>query len=278
MTIGADDPELWFVDDVPLNTLGYNISSWGATRQAPPGLRGADYVVPYRPGTVWNPKTMDSGTITLGMWVQGSDPTTGLVPVVAVTHGASPWYLAGTTNVQLAQKQFRTNWRTLRRLLFTPNRQFVLKKTFYDDVTDSNITATTMAQYSGGLELDINGGPNHAAFTVDLLLSDRRFYSTDNIDSNYGVTLAVGGDVFTNNIQLTIAGGGSRMKNDTTGVSVTNNNTGSITLNCFNYTSTGNLGNVVISGPPGPWFWLEPGNNVLSGLGTASLTYNRAWL
>lgn len=148
-----DFGETWAVDGVSLQTYAYNIVTWGASRQEPIKLKGGNTPIPFRAGSRWYKKSLDSRVISLAMWVIGANA-------------------AGQGN---SRQQFEMNWRKLRRLLWTPDREIVLTKTFYDDVSNSFITAKAKAQYVGGLSPDMNG-QRRASFVVDLMLADPLFY------------------------------------------------------------------------------------------------------
>lgn len=67
------------VDGVRLDTLAWNIETLDG-RLSVPGLRGEDPIVPGLDGVVYVPnKSADAGSMTLTMWVRGSDAD-GLVP------------------------------------------------------------------------------------------------------------------------------------------------------------------------------------------------------
>lgn len=181
----------WSVDGFPLQTFAYNISSWGGSRQSPPPFRGDDVLIPHRPGKRWLPKQVDSRTITLGMWVVG-----------AAQDGTIP------TNTTM-RRMFERNWRMLRKLLWTPDREIALTKIFYDD-DDLIRTATAQAQFAGGLEPSMNGR-TRASFTVDLTLADPFFYSsrtlyTMTLPGTPTVAVPAQGDVPTDTVKLTFTG------------------------------------------------------------------------
>ncbi|AMM44297.1 minor tail protein [Arthrobacter phage Kitkat] len=72
----------------------------------------------------------------------------------------------------------RNNWRALRNLLWTPGRQIALTRRWYD-ANGVLQTATAMAQYSGGMEPDVEAGGHRLKFTVDLFLADPFFYGAE---------------------------------------------------------------------------------------------------
>lgn len=175
----------WSVDGVSLQTHAKNIQTLGA-RFSPPPLRGEDILIPYAKGRRWVPKVADSRVIPLAMWVRGYNDD-GSVSANAV-------------------RKFEENWRALRNLLWTPDRQVLLQKRFY--VNGLLRSATAKAQFSGGLEPTMIGRAG-AKFVVDLTLADPYFYD-DELKTfnlvNGNNTLAVLGDVPTENLKLTING------------------------------------------------------------------------
>lgn len=141
------------VDGTSLQTLCQNLTTWGDDREGVPDLRGDDTLIPYRAGRKWVAKVPDSRTIGLKGWVVGADADGNIGDV----------------------EVFRKNWRLLRRLLWTPGRQFALTKRWLADDGTTVLSATAMAEYAGGLTPKMTG-PNRATFNVDLLLADPFFY------------------------------------------------------------------------------------------------------
>jgi hypothetical protein len=146
------------VDGVPLATLGYNVITWGGDRETPPPLRGANLQVPGMPGQSFTNKVEDARSITLSMWVQGSN-IDGTVPTT-----------------QTARATFENNWKTLRKLFYTPRRQIALTKRFRPYGSSTVIAATAKAQYAGGLSPTMQG-ELEAVFSVQLTLTDPYFYT-----------------------------------------------------------------------------------------------------
>lgn len=217
----------WSVDGESLQTFAFNISLLGGDRDAPPALRGSDINVPYLPGSVWTPRTPESRTITLGMWVAGANED-GTIPI--------------SENLR---RTYDRNWKHLRRLLWTPRRQFTLTKRFWVETAEleaggvnttslpkdglwSLYTATAKASYAGGLNPQMTG-PARATFTVDLLLSDPFFYgptveflfSTATGGSNPGPnrTVTILGDDLSTQVEVEFLGPltSPRMTNSTEG-------------------------------------------------------------
>lgn len=149
--------EYWDVDGTSLQTLVHNIEVWPG--EAPPPLRGDNVVVPHRAGSLWVPKVSDSRTITFAMWVVGE--------AIPASEGVT---------ARSARQVFEDNWRSLRALLWQPNRQVSLTKRWKPGATV--VSASALAQFAGGLEPD-SSGPHSAKFTVDMHLADPYFYGSN---------------------------------------------------------------------------------------------------
>lgn len=179
----------WDVDGESLQTYAQNITTLGGDRLTPPPVRGANLTVPFAPGEVWVPKVPDARTITLGMWISGANED-GTIPT-------SPG----------PNQKFMDNWRTLRRLLWRPRRQFTLTKRFWlpraelvaagvdADALPRNgtyrlLSASAKGEFAGGLSPQMDG-PGHAAFTVDIRLADPYFYSAQ-IERPFSVMAGTG--------------------------------------------------------------------------------------
>lgn len=150
----------WSIDGVSLQTYAFNISTWGGDAQSVPNLRGDDLTIPYAAGDVWLDKVPDARTISFGMWVIGANED-GTLPV----EGSS-------------RELFEKNWRMLKKLMWTPNRQVNLTKRFRDWNTGEIVEATAKAQFAGGLQPTMNG-TQRAQFTVQFKLADPFFYGEE---------------------------------------------------------------------------------------------------
>lgn len=144
--------------DYPLNTLAYNISTWGDDRSAPPTPRGGNVVVPLTVGEKYVPKMPDARTITLGMWVRGTSDTGSYAPA----------------NGQV--QQLHNNWAILKFILWNRLGQFQITKRWKDS-TNTLQTAFAMAEFAGGMSFSADS-PTNGKFTVDLRLADPFFYGT----------------------------------------------------------------------------------------------------
>lgn len=271
----------WDVDGVSLQTFAQNIATLGGSRWGVPPLRGSNIQVPGRPGALWQSKIPDSRTLTLAMWVRGTD-----------TNG-------NVTGDR--QKKFTENWRALQQLFWKPDGAQISLTKRWDDGTGVK-SATALAEFAGGLEPSMIG-PNAAKFTVDLLLADPFFYG-----AQVTSTLAVGvGQVVNNAGDVPVGGYGMSLKFNgaLTNPQVTNSSispniwakwTGSIsggdsiTLDVAEFTalkqsdSTNQIGGVTYNpGPHGEWFYLAKGNNTLTltasaGTGTCTFKHRPAYL
>lgn len=270
--------EYWDVDGVSLQTHAFDIETVGGDRLAPPSLRGTNVLVPNATGRRWMPKQVDSRTITLGMWVIGTEED-GFAP----------------TDKTL-KAQWDENFRKLRTLLWQPGRQFVLTKRFYVDGVLK--TASALGQYAGGLNPNMNGRAR-GVFTVDISLADPYFYSaavtTSALSSSQ--TLSIGGDAVTDKIQIHIDGArlNPKIRNDTMGVEVEYHadlsSGDDLDVDVETFTSVtdpaaapafNSIGSIRHAGAA-QWLLLQPGDNVIeatstSGIGTMFLTYQEAWL
>lgn len=270
--------EYWDVDGVSLQTMAFDIESWGGDRQAPPIFRGSDLTIPYAPGDLFIPKQVASRTMTFSMWVIGVNED-------------------GTIPTGIQARTFETNFHKLRKLLWTPNRQFTLTKRFYVDNT--LVSASTKAQFSGGINPTMTGR-SRGTFDVQLQLSDPYFYGPE---KNSGAlttgthTITVGGDDITRAVKIHIAGPKKYtvIRNNTLGVQVelhqdlNSGDVADLDVKAFKsvtdpsagdpYTSNGSIRHA------GDAFWmlLQPGDNEIvisadSGIGAVTLTYQEAWL
>lgn len=269
--------EYWDVDGVSLQTFAFNIETIGGDRLAPPPLRGDDITIPGAPGDIWMPKMVASRTITLGMWVIGAEED-----------GSMP---TGT-----AKAQFDENFRKLRQLLWTPNRQITLTKRFY--VNGVLKTASAKAQFVSGLAPTMQGR-TRGVFSVDLRLADPYFYGPEvNLPlANGSQTVTIDGDDITRAIKIHVDGPrvNVKVRNNTLDVDVEHISNLSLDddldIDVKAYTATtdpaavpafNSTGSIRHTGSP-HWLLLQPGANTVvvsstSGTGLVTLTYQEAWL
>lgn len=296
----------WSVDGQSLQTYAWNIETLGGDRNSARALRGSDLVIPSRPGSVWTPRVVDAHVVTLGMWVQGSNPD-GTIPTD-----------------ENARRTFDANWRMLRALLWRPRQQFTLGKQFWvpaQDLADAGaeeqalaydgswalIHAEAKASFAGGLVPSMNG-PSHAAFTVDLRLSDPYFYGAP-ISVDFSATTGAGlpgplqeffvlGDDRTTKIGFALEGPlttprfTSSLTEAETWIQYTypiaDGDEVSVDVSTFESvhtetTATFRSPGYVSHRGDASWFYLDPGPakvnlTVQEGTGTGTLTYRPAWL
>lgn len=286
----------WEVDGVSLQTYAWNITTGGRDRTPSIPLRGDNLVVPYAPGAVFMKKIPDSRSLTLRMWVQGSNAN-GTIPTEHYTR-------------QLYEK----NVRDLRRLLWSPRKELTLTKRFWVPIAELtaggvNIapltkvgtyalySASAKAQFTGGFDPTMQGG-SHATFEVDLTLADPYFYSDE-----LTVSLAVGnrnltilGDDRTLDVSLEFVGprAGITLRNNTiptefryTGT-IASGSTLTVKVKDFSAnlvtgsTTANSVGYVKHNGDSF-WLPLEAGTNALiysatSGSGATTLKYRPVWI
>jgi len=297
----------WEVDGSSLQTYAYNIVTLGGDREAPPRTRGSDITVPFKPGSNYVRKIVESRVVTLGMWVVGANPD-GTIP----------------TNENL-RRTYDRNWRQLRRLLWQPRRQFTLTKRFWVETADltaagvntaplpkeglwSLITVVARASFAGGLNPQMSG-PARSSFTVDLLLSDPYFYGdeiripfstapADALNPGPTRTVSILGDAETTYVEMDFTGPitSPRFTNLSAdgnlyaqyGTAVADGETATVRAHNFSATHYPAGASYKTSGfvsHDGDKFWmyLEPGSTNLSltrqsGTGTAAIRYRPVWL
>jgi hypothetical protein len=281
---GALTTDEWVeIDGIPLNTLAYNITTWGGDRISPPAVRGANIVVPGRPGQQFMAKELDANTQTLNMWVQGTD-----------TSGRQ-------TDRSLAN-EFDKNWRMLRNLLFTPRKQRRMTKRWYDPVSRAIRSATGLVSYGGGLEPTMTGRAR-GVFQVTLVVDGTFFYETPYVlpvstTQQKTWTVNVDGDWRTTAIKAEIRGPRVNPKItfiDPSGAEIWFQYNGTlvageyieIDVDNFSVMLTSNNTVRSVSGRlshGGDKFWgaLEPGENKIvltssNGVGGAIVSYQQVW-
>lgn len=273
----------WSVNGVSLQTLAFNVSTWGGDLQAPPPLRGGDLVIPYRPGEVFQTRRPSGRSMTFNMWVLGAD-VNGKIP----------------TNMTM-RAQFESNLKLLRNLFWNQGRQVSITKRWKEPGSSVVQTATAKAIFSGGFAPTMNGALR-ATYSVEMYLSDPFFYG-DEETVNFSATSAptvnitVPGDYETTvaTMQFNGARDNMRLTNLSEGVYVNVNNNvvagSEIVLDIDNWTALKNPGGTFETNVIGSvtnlghefWFALQPGAQQLrvtsgSGTGSAVLKYKPRWL
>lgn len=135
-----------------LNTYAHNIGTLDGI-EALPDFVGDNATRGNRSGRLWRPKLPDQRTVTLAMWVRGSDPDGG-IPADS-------------------RAQFQTNWHKLKGMFGRYDRP--LKVTRRLVLVDQTLELTAEASLGGDMALAPQGDAA-GAFTVDLLLHDPYWY------------------------------------------------------------------------------------------------------
>lgn len=247
--------ETWTAQGLVLNTYAFNISTVGGSRLAPRTLRGSDLDVPYRHGQVALPRYVGTHTLTLGMWVQGSQ-----------RDGSSP--PLGSDQY----KEFLRNFRRLRKALWSINEYDLTKKFYNDDLVLTE--ATAKVRFAGGLQPTMQGRA-HGTFTVDLLLADPFFYGHERTEAvSVGTkNLVLDGDFLTHKIVIEFSGAAT-LYNDALGLSITTNEACTVEVQDGRVSGSAQ---VTHRGSP-QLFALTNGENTLRLSGaTATLKYREAY-
>ena len=286
-TVGED----FQVNGTSLYTLAYNIWTLAGREQTPPVV-GDNIAIPYRNGRVWKPKTFDQRTLTLGMWVIGTD-VNGVVPA------------------QGMRAQLNSNLRTLKRLFAPRGAQLALQRTL-KFVTGTEVHTALGDAYnpsSGGFAAGGGGlgsdqwdftpvTQTYGTFTVDIVMADPWWYGPQQTPTltSTGLTVTSSGDVEHDHPVITLNGPLTNPRVSNTSVlpfvqvwyNGTINSGHYLTLDCGAFTAIDDLtnsqvGNVFHAGSV-HWMVLEPGNNVMTldrfdtggnpGTGNAVITYS----
>ena len=220
------------------------------------------------------PKQVDAFTLSLAMWVIGSNED-GSIPPGAI-------------------EKFWKNWRHLRSLLWRPNSEFEMTKRFYDD--DGILRSpTAMVEYYSGLDPTMTGQAR-AGFVVDFRLADPFFYEPQQSKALVAghQTVRNDGDAPTQHVIIRAQGsrGAFTVYNHTTNIGVSfNDSIGSgqtVNLDVKAYTAKNQNGLNMISSVThsgaAAWMELAAGDNDIEliptggGTGTVTLIHQNAWL
>jgi hypothetical protein len=265
--------EYWSLNGVSLHQFGWSVATVGGSRYDLPPRRGGNTTYAYRPGQVHRGKLADSRTITLLMWVTGTDPGTG----------------APTGDTTLA---FNDSWDFLRRLVWKPGgAQVTLTRRWFLTVggVKTLVVADAQAEIADAMTPTMTGRAR-ADFSMNLLLADPYFYGPQ-----VSVELASGQSATVDNpghdlaghagLQVDLIGGTNpRLTNATPAppvwVQYTGSPGGTLTLDTGRFTANrasdgANLIGGVSHGGARHWMALLPGANQLSltGGGSAQLRF-----
>lgn len=150
----------WDINGIPLQTMAYNISTWGGDLQAPPPLRGGDLTIPYKPGEVFQTRRPSGRSLTFNMWAIGAD-SDGNIPTDATM-----------------RSMFEFNFKKLRNLFWNQGKQFTITKRWKDYGSNTVQTASARGVFAGGMAPSMNGALR-ATFTAEVYLSDPFFYGPE---------------------------------------------------------------------------------------------------
>lgn len=266
----------WEINGVSLQTMAWNITSWGGELQAPPPLRGDNQKIPYRPGVVMEERLPDSMTRTFSMWVVGADEDGNIVPN--------------------RRAEFERNLKKLRALFWNQGRPVQITKRWREYGGSTVQTATGTAIFSGGFAPSMQGS-QRASFTVDMFFADPFYYGPEIAipvpsATTSTITPTVYGDYETTDLTIEFSGARDNMRltNVTEGIWVNVQRTlalgSKILLDADEWTSKQGSTNVVRYVTHfGHKFWmaLRPGTQQLrlsstSGDGSAVIKYRPRWM
>lgn len=295
-TVGED----FQVDGQSLYTLAFSVWTLAGREQAPP-IVGDNIAIPYRNNRIWTPKYFDQRTITLGMWVKGTDQDGNLPDGFA-------------TPMIAARAQFNENLRTLKRLFAPRDQQLSLSRTlqFTTGLETHTALGDAYNPSSGGFSAGGGGlGTDqwdlvpvtswYGTFTIDVVMADPWWYGTQigvGVSWPTPTVITNVGDVLQDHPVITLAGPLTNpvvTNTLTPNVSVTYNGTiGAghfVTVDCGAFTAFDDLGNSVTGNVThaGSLFWMiiEPGSNTFTltdtvggspGSGFATVTFSPPYI
>lgn len=149
--------EYWEVEGQSLHTWAYAIETLSG-RDGLPGRRGTNEVVAYRHGEIWRPKVFDARTLSLAMWVKGSD-VDGDIPAAG------------------SRAQFRQNLETLKSLFARQDRELVITRRIRT-LAPSLLVQTGQGECVGVLEPNVSAR-DFARLVVDIRMSDPFWYGEE---------------------------------------------------------------------------------------------------
>lgn len=277
--MGNTTTTYWDVDGVSLQTFAWNIRTLGGTRGGVPSFRGENRETAFRRGAEWRPKVPGQRTLSLAMWVQGSD-----------ANGNPP---SGRSE----KAQYTENLRALQALFWQDEaRQVTLTKRWLD-TTDVVRSASALVEIGGTMDPDM-AGPLFSAVMVDLLMADPFFYgaeTTATLAVGTPQTVTPGGNAMTHRVNLEFNGALTNpvLTNTTPNPDVwvkagtTVAAGGKVTLDCDMYTAvrasdSANLIGAITHSGARHWMPLAKGANSLTltadaGSGTCSVKYRPAF-
>ncbi len=277
----------WSIGGVSLNTLAAGIEDLTGL-EVVPDSRGNNTVVPFRFGEYDEDRVVGGRTITLGMWVRGTDDD-------GVYHGpASQW-----------TSQFQYNLRTLMDLLYNEGESYELTKRFMVPSGDSGgepwevKSATASVKFVGGLQPTFDSYRN-AHFTCDLRIAKAYFYDDEDTSVNLEVgtnIVDVDSEVRTEKVSIYLNGLSSGWNFENTSLGLQAGFSGGISapdyviLDAMNWsaieytpdpTVTNRVSKFITHAGSSSLFRLKKGSNTIvtsraAGTGPATLHYRGAW-
>lgn len=269
--------EVWTVDGTSLHTYAYGVE---VLSEGIPPRRGSNFIVPYRHGELWRPKTYGARPLAMAMWVTNED-----------VNGNLP----GSDTAQRAQ--LRQNVETLKALFAPYHRQVTLQRSIR--LNAGLVTRQGLAECTGTLDFvpEADVAAQVMRFGVEMMMPDPYWYeTTDTITSVpfAGGTVTNAGSARAQYMTIQLNGPLTtpRLTNTSISpnVSVTYNGViaggAYVLLDTNAFTAVTNLGanvigNVSHSGARS-WMELIPGGNTLvfagSGSGSAGFTFKAPYL
>jgi hypothetical protein len=250
-----------FASALSLHTMAWSVATWGGRRFVPVPKRGEDRLIPNRTGRRFLQKTRESQVISLKMW---------MVPLNE----------DGSTDDTMTLEQKRdANWLHLLRTIDVDG-QVYLKKRWWENGSLHSAIAT--AEFAGGMEPESQN--LRQEFNIDFLLADPYFYEAHGAVPVGSIN--VEGDSTTDHVVITLTGGTNPTVTFPDGnyIGLTGALAGTVTINLLAGTAirtTGQYVNGLVRRNPAfsGWPVLRPGTNnlVLSGGGSATVSYDAAW-
>ena len=272
----ATNSENWEIDGVDLSTYAFNITSLSG-RLAIPARRGGNRVIPYRRGTLYVPKTMDEGKLSLGMWVVGAQEN-GQLPA----HGDQA-------------RQFNQNLDKLREIFGVYDRELAITKRWVRGSDGVVLVLSGKGECIGTLDPTMTGRAR-ATFVAEIAMADPLFYAplvTTNVPLA-GAVVANPGQVKARRMTIRLNGPltNPTLRNTTPNPDIDVTYTGVLTagqwvdLDVENFTAKNQAGVSVIGAISHTgarhWMELDKGNNTMTltasaGTGSADVKLQAAY-
>jgi len=265
--------ETWTVDGTLLNRMAYNIETFTGRSSTPP-VRGDNVRIPYREGSLWQPKMFDENKVLLSMFILGCNPD-GTMP---------------TTHSRRAQ--FNKNLEQLQKLFAVRHRELSIVKV--KDMPDGPLTLTGSAGCDETTDPTTMAGGTRGVMTATLTMADPFWYAptATHIVTSAGLTAENSGTTIAKDMTITLTGPllNPALTNTTLGIALrysgelTGGQTVVLDTDAFTAVegTSNRIGNVTHSGSD-RWMALLDGANEMTltnwqggsvGAGTATISYN----